>query len=376
MSRIRWVILLFCCWLAPAVPAAEPPPQIEARAWLLADLYSGQILGASNPDERSEPASLTKLMTAYLAFAALRDGKMTVDRRVPVSEDVLEVPGSRMFIEPRRQVTFDELIRGVIVQSGNDACVAIAEALAGSEEAFVESMNREAERLGMKSTRFANPTGLPEAHHYSTARDLYLLTAALIRDFPERYAAYFALKEFRYNDITQLNRNRLLWLDPSVDGVKTGHTETSGYSLIASAQRGPRRLVSVLLGGESETGRARESLKLLNWGFQTFDSVKLYAEGETLRSIEVWKGSRNRVRAGVSGGLVVTVPHGLAEKLKAELLSHTPLVAPVAEGERVGVLHLTLDGKPFGDYPVIALEAVPVAGFFGRTWDTLKLWLK
>lgn len=373
---MRWVVLLFCGWVAPAVLAAEPPPQVEGRAWLLADLYSGQILGAHNPDERLEPASLTKLMTAYLAFAALRDGKMAVDRRIPVPEHVLEAPGSRMFIEPRRQVTFDELIRGVIVQSGNDACIAIAEAIAGGEEAFVERMNREAERLGMKSTRFANPTGLPDTHHYSTARDLYLLTAALIRDFPDRYAAYFALKEFRYNDITQLNRNRLLWLDPSVDGVKTGHTETSGYSLIASARRGPRRLVSVLLGGESESGRARESLKLLNWGFQTFDSVKLFAEGEALRSIEVWKGSRSQVRAGVSGGLVVTVPRGFAEKLKAELMSHTPLVAPVAAGERVGVLRLTLDGKPFGEYPVIALEAVPVAGFFGRTWDTLKLWLK
>jgi len=370
------VFLFFCWWLTPAALAADRPPQIDGRAWLLADLYSGQILAAHNPEERLEPASLTKLMTVYLAFAALRDEKVTVDRRIPVPERALEMPGSRMFIEPGRQVTFDELIRGVVVHSGNDACVAIAQAIAGSEEAFVEKMNREAERLDMTGTHFANATGLPQAHHYSTARDLYLLTAALIRDFPERYAAYFGLKEFRYNDITQLNRNRLLWLDASVDGVKTGHTETSGYSLIASSRRGPRRLVSVLLGGESEAGRARESLKLLNWGFQTFDSVKLFAEGESLRSIEVWKGSRDQVRAGVRGGLVVTVPKGLADKLKAELLSHTPLIAPVAAGERVGVLRLTLDGKPFGEYPVVALETVPVAGFFGRTWDTLKLWLK
>ena len=373
---MRLVFLVFCWWLMPAALAAEPPPPIEGRAWLLADLYSGQILAAHNPDERVEPASLTKLMTAYLASAALRDDRISVDRRIPVPERVLKAPGSRMFIEPGRKVTFDELIRGVVVQSGNDACIAIAEAIAGSEEAFVQAMNREAGRLGMRDTQFANPTGLPDAHHISTARDLYLLAAALIRDFPQRYAAYFALKEFRYNDITQLNRNRLLWLDASVDGVKTGHTETSGYSLIASAQRGPRRLVSVLLGSESEPGRARESLKLLNWGFQTFDSVKLFADGEAVRSIEVWKGSRDQVRAGVRGGLVVTVPKGLAEQLKAELLSHTPLIAPVAEGERVGVLRLSLDGKPFGEYPVIALETVPVAGFFGRTWDTLKLWLK
>jgi D-alanyl-D-alanine carboxypeptidase (penicillin-binding protein 5/6) len=372
---MRFLALLFCWILIPTAFAAQPPP-VEAKAWLLADLSSGQILAAHDPDERIEPASLTKLMTVYLAFAALRDERIAVDRRIPVPERVLKAPGSRMFIEPGRQVTFDELLRGVIVQSGNDACIAVAEAIAGSEEAFVRSMNVEAGRLGMGATHFANPTGLPEANHYSTARDLYVLAAALIRDFPGRYAAYFALKEFRYNDITQLNRNRLLWLDPSVDGVKTGHTETSGYSLITSAQRGSRRLVSVLLGSESESARARESLKLLNWGFQSFDTVRLFARGEALKSIEVWKGSRDQVRAGVRDGLVVTVPKGLGEKLRAELLSQTPLIAPVAAGERVGVLRVSLDGKPFGEYPVIALETVPVAGFFGRTWDTLKLWLK
>ncbi len=372
---MRLAALLFCWFLIPAALAADPPT-VEAKAWLLVDLSSGQTLAAHDPDVRAEPASLTKLMTVYLAFAALRDEKMAVDRRIPVPERVLKAPGSRMFIEPGRQVTFDELVRGVIVQSGNDACIALAEALAGSEEAFVRTMNREAERLGLTGTHFANPTGLPDAQHYSTARDLYALAAALIRDFPDRYAAYFALKDFRYNDITQLNRNRLLWLDPSVDGVKTGHTETSGYSLIASAQRGSRRLLSVVLGSESESARARESLKLLNWGFQTFDTVRLFAKGEALKSIEVWKGSRDEVRAGVRDGLVVTVPKGVAEKLKAELFSQTPLIAPVAAGDRVGVLRLSLDGKPFGEYPVVALETVPVAGFFGRTWDTLKLWLK
>jgi len=372
---MRFFALLFCWILMPTAFAADSPP-VEAKAWLLADLSSGQILAAHDPDERIEPASLTKLMTVYLAFAALRDERIAADRRIPVPERVLKAPGSRMFIEPGRQVTFDELLRGIIVQSGNDACIAVAEAIAGSEEAFVRTMNIEAERLGMGATHFTNPTGLPDANHYSTARDLYVLAAALIRDFPDRYAAYFALKEFRYNDITQLNRNRLLWLDPSVDGVKTGHTETSGYSLIASMQRGSRRLVSVLLGSESESARARESLKLLNWGFQSFDTVRLFARGEALKSIEVWKGSRDQVRAGVRDGLVVTVPKGLGEKLRAELLSQTPLIAPVAAGERVGVLRVSLDGKPFGEYPVIALETVPVAGFFGRSWDTLKLWLK
>jgi D-alanyl-D-alanine carboxypeptidase (penicillin-binding protein 5/6) len=315
-------------------------------------------------------------MTVYLAFAALREEKAAVDRRVPVPARARQAPGSRMFIEPGKPVTFDELIRGVVVHSGNDASIALAEAVAGTEAAFVQRMNREAERLGMSGTRFANASGLPDSGHYSTARDLYRLAAALIRDFPERYAAYFALKEFRYNNITQLNRNRLLWLDPAVDGVKTGHTETSGFSVIASAQRGRRRLVSVLLGADSESARAQDSLSLLNWGFQHFDSVKLFAPGEALKSIEVWKGSRSEVRAGVRGGLVVTVPKGLAENLKADLLSHTPLIAPVAAGDRVGVLRLTLEGKPFGEYPVIALEPVPVAGFFGRAWDTLKLWVQ
>jgi len=351
-------------------------PSIAGRAWVLADVSSGQILAAEKPDERFEPASLTKIMTAYVVFAALKEKKLALDQPVSVSEKAWRAPGSRMFIEPKRTVTADELIRGMIVQSGNDACIALAERIAGSEEAFAGMMNREAERLGMKNSKFMNASGLPDPQHYSSARDLYLLASALIRDFPEQYAQYYSLREYRYNGITQPNRNRLLWLDNTVDGMKTGFTEAAGYCLVASSKRGPRRLLSVLLGSTSESMRAQESQKLLNWGFQFFDAVRLYGGGAAAKEIEIWKGSKSTLKAGFRNDLVVAVPKGQGEKLKAELLSLSPLLAPVAEGARVGNLRVTLDGKPLGEYPVIALEAVPEAGFFGRAWDTLRLWLK
>jgi D-alanyl-D-alanine carboxypeptidase (penicillin-binding protein 5/6) len=349
---------------------------VVGRAWVLADVSSGQVLAAEKPDERFEPASLTKLMTAYVVFSTLKEKKLALNDQVPVSEKAWRAPGSRMFIEPRRPVTADELIRGMIVQSGNDACIALAERVAGSEEAFAALMNREAERLGMKNSKFMNASGLPDPQHYSTARDLYLLAAALVRDFPEQYAQYYSQREYRYNGITQMNRNRLLWLDSTVDGMKTGFTEAAGYCLVASSKRGPRRLLSVLLGSTSESMRAQESQKLLNWGFQFFDAVKLYAGGAPVKEIEVWKGTKSTLKAGFRGDLVIAVPKGQGERLKAELLSLSPLVAPIAEGGRVGNLRVTLDGKPIGEYPVIALEEVPQAGFFGRAWDTLRLWLK
>jgi D-alanyl-D-alanine carboxypeptidase (penicillin-binding protein 5/6) len=372
---LRFLALLL---FFPAIAQAQAPqpPLIAGRAWLVADITSGQVLAAERPDERFEPASLTKLMTAYVTFAALRDKKLALDQQVNVSEKAWRAPGSRMFIEPRRPVTVDELIRGMIVQSGNDACIALAEQIAGSEEAFAGMMNREAERLGMKNTRFMNATGLPDPQHYSSARDLYLLASALIRDFPEQYAQYYALREYRYNGITQMNRNRLLWLDNTVDGMKTGFTEAAGYCLVASSKRGPRRLLSVLLGSTSESMRAQESQKLLNWGFQFFDAVKLYAGGAPAKEIEVWKGAKSSLKAGFRSDLVVDVPRGQGDRLKAEMLSLSPLVAPVAAGARVGNLRVTLDGKPLGEYPVVALEAVDAAGFFGRAWDTLRLWLK
>ncbi len=367
---LAWV--LFTC----AVANAQQPPAVIGKAWVLADLSSGQTLAAENADERFEPASLTKLMTAYIVFSALKEKKIALDQQVTVAERVRRAPGSRMFVDPKRPVSVDELIRGVVVQSGNDACIALADLVAGSEEAFVVLMNKQAARLGMKNTKFTNASGLPDPRHYSTARDLQVLAAALIRDFPAQYGLYYSQKEFRYNNITQPNRNRLLWLDPTVDGVKTGFTESAGYCLIASSKRGARRLLSVLLGSTSESTRAQESQKLLNWGFQFFDAVKLYGEGQAVKEIEVWKGDKRQLKAGFQSDLVLTVPKGQAERIKGDLVTRAPLVAPIATGQRVGSLRLSLDGKNVGEYPVYALEGVAEAGFLSRAWDTLRLWLK
>ena len=373
MSRcVSTLILLACLSFAHA----QTPPPVIGKAYLVADLSSGQILASEKADERFEPASLTKLMTAYLVFQALKDKKLALGQAVPVSEKAWRASGSRMFIEPRRPVTVDELIRGMIVQSGNDACVALAEAIGGSEDVFAQMMNREAQRLGMKNSSFMNASGLPDANHYSSAHDMYLLAAALIRDFPEQYATYYSIKEYRYNNITQMNRNRLLWLDPAADGVKTGFTEAAGYCLVASSQRGSRRLLSVLLGSTSESVRAQESQKLLNWGFQFFDAVRLYEKGQAVKAIEVWKGGAPQVKAGFPGDMYVTIPKGQADKLKADLLAQQPLLAPIQKGQKIGVMRVTLDGKAIGEYPVLALESVGVAGILGRAWDTLRLWLK
>ena len=364
------------CGAAAQAPQPPQPPQVAARAYVVSDLTSGQVLSQHNADERVEPASLTKLMTAYLVFAAMREGRIAPGQQVQVSANARQAPGSRTFLEAGSSVSVDTLVRGMVVQSGNDACVALAEVLAGSEEAFAQHMNREAARLGMQNTQFTNATGLPHAQHYSTARDLGLLAAALIRDFPEAYARYYQMKEFRHNDITQMNRNRLLWLDSSVDGVKTGFTEGAGYCLIASSARGGRRLLTVLLGADSDPARARESQKLLNWGYQFFDGVRLYEPGQTVKAVHVWKGANEAVAAGFEQGLVVTVPKGEAQHLAAELLTHPPVLAPISKGDKVGVLRVALAGRPLGDYPVVALEGVPQGGILGRAWDTLRLWLK
>ena len=370
---MRVLLLSFVLALTCAGAGAQQAPLIAARSWLLVDLTSGQVLAAEKAGERVAPASLTKLMAAYVVFGALREGKLAPTAPVEVSERAWRAVGSRMFVQPGKPVVADELIHGMVVQSGNDATIALAEAVAGSEAAFAERMNRAAARLGMISSNFVNATGLPGAQHYSTARDLQLLAAALIREFPHEYARYYAVREYRYNNITQLNRNRLLWLDASVDGVKTGFAESAGYCLVASAQRGGRRLLSVVLGAASESSRAQESQKLLNWGYQHFDGVRLFAGGEAVKSIAVWKGAAAGVDAGFAEGLVVTVPKGQAARLSAELLTHPPVVAPVARGQRVGVLRVQLEGKPVGEYPVVALEGVAVAGIFGRAWDTLRL---
>ena len=373
-ARAAAAALLLLC--GGALAQAPQPPLVAGRAFVLSDLTSGQVLAQSHADERLEPASLTKLMTAYVVFGAMHEGRLAPGQQVQVSEHAWHAPGSRTFLEPGKLVSVDTLVRGMVVQSGNDASIALAEAIAGSEAQFAALMNREAERLGLRDSHFANATGLPAEQHYSTARDLARVAAALIRDFPAEYGRYYGLKEFKYNGIEQMNRNRLLWLDPSVDGVKTGHTESAGYCLVASSDRGGRRLLSVLLGAESDAARARESLKLLNWGYQFFDGVRLYSPGQAVKSVQVWKGAEDAVKAGFESGLVVTVPKGEAKELRAELLTHPPVLAPVKKGDKVGVLRLAVEGRPLGEYAVEALQSVPQAGFLGRAWDTLRLWIR
>jgi D-alanyl-D-alanine carboxypeptidase (penicillin-binding protein 5/6) len=372
---LRQLLALVLAVPLAAIGDAPPPPPVAARAWLLVDFQSGQAIAAHNAGERVEPASLTKLMTAYLVFGALKAKAITPEQTATVSQRAWKSGGSRMFIEPRKPVTVDELLRGMIVQSGNDATIALAELVGGSEDVFAQMMNREAQRLGLKDTHFTNASGWPDARHYSTARDLAALAAALIRDFPDYYTLY-STKEYRYNNITQQNRNRLLWLDPNVDGVKTGYTEGAGYCLIASAKRGPRRLLSVVVGTNSDSARAQESQKLLNYGFQFFDTVRLYQKGQEVGTLRVWKGTRDELKAGLDRDLDLVLPRSDTQKVKADFVSEQPLVAPVSAGQKVGVVKVALDGKPLGEYPVIALETVPVAGLVGRAWDSLRLWMK
>ena len=350
------------------------PPTVAARSWLLLEMGSGQVLTAEKPDERIEPASLTKLMTAYLTFAALRQKTIALDTPVTVSQRAWKTGGSKMFIRVETQVPVEDLIKGMIVQSGNDACVALAEAIAGSEESFAQMMNRDAKRLGMTSSNFTNSTGLPDPQLYTTARDLAALASALIRDFPEEYRKYYSMKEFRYNNITQPNRNRLLWIDSTVDGVKTGHTDAAGYCLISSSLRDKRRLLSVVLGAKSSSMRASESLKLLNWGFQSYDSVTLFAKDSPVATLRVWKGTQPNVKAGFGNDFSLAVPRGYADKVKSEFTPQPRLMAPVEAGQKLGTLKVTIDGKVYGEYPVAALETVPLAGIFGRSVDTVRLW--
>ena len=377
MSLLRQ-LLPFALSLFLASPAlaqqAPVPPTLAAKSWLLLEMGSGQVLTAEKPDERLEPASLTKLMTAYLTFAALQKKTITLEQSLPVSQKAWKTGGSKMFVRVDTQVPVDDLIKGMIVQSGNDACVTLAEGIAGSEENFAQMMNREAQRLGMKSSSFTNSTGLPDPNLYTTAHDLSLLAGALIRDFPEYYKKYYSMKEFRYNNITQPNRNRLLYIDPSVDGVKTGHTEAAGYCLISSAMRDKRRLLSVVLGTKSDSARATESLKLLNWGFITYDAVTVAGKDQAVATLRVWKGLQKEVKAGFTADLVIAVPKGYAEKVKSDFVAEPRLIAPIEAGQKLGMLQVSIDGKPYAEYPVIALEAVPLAGFFGRLIDTIRLW--
>ena len=377
MVRLLAALTLAACAFAstPASAQGPVPPSIAAAAWTLVDVTSGQTIASHQSDERRDPASITKLMTAYLVFGALRQKAIVPSQMVTVSEKAWRAEGSRMFIEPRKSVSVDELVHGMIVQSGNDASIALAELVAGSEAAFVERMNQEAQRLGMMNTRFANATGLADPQHWSTAGDIAKLAQAVIRDYPEYYPLY-SLRDYRYNNITQPNRNRLLWSDPYVDGMKTGHTEVAGWCLVASAKRGERRLLSVVLGALSDAGRAAESQKLLNFGFQAFDTVQLYQSGKPVSSLKVWKGAEREVAAGFLADRYLTLPRGRAGDLKLTLEALEPLVAPVARGQRVGVVRVALDGRTMAEFPLIALDDVGPANVFVRAWDSVRLWFK
>ena len=379
---MKTLFLVLSFWFASLVHAADtqllpppPAPDVAARAFVLLDFQSGQVLQAQKPDERVEPASLTKLMTAYVTFTALKQGRLKLDQTLPVSEKAWRTEGSRMFIKLNTQVAVADLMKGMIVQSGNDACITLAEGIAGSEDAFVVVMNREAQRLGMSNTHFMNATGLPHAQHYSTARDLAVLAAALIRDFPEYYPLY-SIKEYRYNNITQPNRNRLLWQDPFVDGMKTGHTESAGFCLITSAKRSDMRLISVVLGANSDNARTAESQKLLNYGFQFYETYRLYQKGQTIATLPVYKGSENSVKTGFTHDVFLSLPKGYYAHAKVTLTSRQPLLAPLIPGQAVGTVTVNVEGKPIVTLPLQSLENVNVAGLFGRTWDSMKLWFK
>ncbi len=349
-----------------------PAPPIAARSFLLFDAASGQVLASQAAGERFEPASLTKLMTAYLVFDALKTNRLTLAQTVPVSQRAWKAEGSRMFIDPKQTPTVEQLIRGTIIQSGNDSSIALAEAIAGSEDLFAQLMNKKAQQLGMKNTHFMNATGLPDAQHYSTAEDLTLLADALIRDFPAGFA-YYKEREFTWNKITQPNRNRLLFIDPTVDGLKTGHTEAAGYCLIATAKRGDRRLIAILLGTNSETARAQEGQKLLNYGYQFFDSQRLYKKGDAVATPEIFKGAQNTIKLGFDRDIWFTLPKDKFVGLKATLTTTQPLLAPLRSGEKAGIMKLTKDDKLVAEIPVVALEDVPVAGLLGRGWDAIRL---
>lgn len=356
---------------AMPVPA---PPSLGASSYLLVDYYSGETLVENNADERAEPASITKVMTSYVIFAELAQGNISLDDMVPVSERAWKMGGSRMFIDPSMQVSVGDLLKGVIIQSGNDASVALAEFAAGSEEAFAGVMNHYAEVLGMTGTHFMNATGWPDENHYTTARDIATLSAAIIRDFPEYYP-WFSEKEFTFNEIRQHNRNTLLWRDPAVDGLKTGHTESAGYCLASSANREGMRLISVVMGSSSENSRASESQSLLNYGFRFFETVQLYEARDELAEAEIWKGTVETAPVGIAEPMFVTIPRGRYEDLDAQVSLNPQLEAPLATDTEVGQLSVNLDGELVAQRPLIMLGEVESAGFFGRSWDGLMLWV-
>jgi D-alanyl-D-alanine carboxypeptidase (penicillin-binding protein 5/6) len=347
---------------------------LDAKSYLLYDYTSNQILVNQNGDARMEPASLTKLMTAYLTFDALKHGTLSPDQQltVPTAAVRNRSDESRMLLKAGQVVKVDDLLHGLIVDSGNDAAVTLAVNIAGSEAGFVDMMNQEAKRMGMKNTHFTNPVGLPDAQHYSSAADLAVLAAAIVREYPQHYPL-FALRNFTFNNVAQANRNRLLWLDPYVDGMKTGHTESAGFCLVGSARRDNHRLITVMFGADSDSLRATESQKLLNFGFQNFDAVRLYAKDQPVTQIRVWQGTESTLDVGFRHDLFLTIPKGTLPHLKAAMETRQPILAPITGGQQMGVLKLTLAGKPYAEFPLVALDSVPLANVFARGWDSIRL---
>jgi D-alanyl-D-alanine carboxypeptidase (penicillin-binding protein 5/6) len=385
-TRWTWVLtapLLALACLTAAWAQVPQPPEVAARSFLVLDVSANQVLAAREADVPVEPASLTKLMTAYLVFDALKAKKIDLKQALPVSERAWKMPGSRMFIDPKMQVPVEDLIKGMIVQSGNDATVALAEGVAGSVERFVELMNQQAKALGMKNTGYRNPEGLTAPGHTTTARDLGTLSARLIQDFPE-YVGYYAIKKYRYAGTpaaNDSNRNLLLFRDPTVDGLKTGHTEAAGYCLIATAKRdfpnlAGRRVLAIVLGASSETSRANEAQKLLNWAYTAYEGLKLFEGGQAVVEPPVWKGASKTVKLGQPQPLVLAVPAGSGGRIRTQVVRPDPLVAPFTKGQQVGTLKVLAGEQTLHELPLVALEGVEEAGVFGRAWDAIRLWIK
>lgn len=382
-SCFKWITPILCVFMvsimtvarADDVTSVPAPPTIAARAYLLVDFNSGQTLAENKADERMEPASLTKLMTAYIIDKEIAAGHVKLGDMVTVSERAWRMEGSRSFVPVGQQVSLNNLLKGMIVQSGNDATVALAQYVGGSEEVFVSMMNQEAKRLGLSGTHFMNSTGLPDPQHYTTARDLATLTRALIRDFPDRYE-WYSLRDFTYNGITQHNRNKLLWRGTGVDGVKTGHTESAGYCLIASASQDKMRLVSVVLGTDSEDARADESQKLLSYGFRFYETHRLYGPDQTLSTVRIWKGENESLPLGLEQELYITIPRGQYDKLNAALKIQEPIIAPANKGAPYGSLNITLNGQTVVAEPLVAKQDVAEGGFLQRAMDGIRLWFE
>ena len=392
LRSLATTLVLLVSVALPAAHAQTPQaPEIAARSYLLLDVTANQILAAKDIDSPVEPASLTKLMTEYLVFDALKSKKITLTQTFGVSPRAWKMPGSRMFIDPKMQVPVEDLIKGMVVQSGNDATMALAEGVGGTAEHFVEMMNQQAKALGMNSTSYKNPEGLTEVGHTTTARDLSILSTRLMADFPD-YIGYSAIKKYRYPGTpatNDTNRNTLLFRDPTVDGLKTGHTNAAGYCMIATAKRdfpnlglagapGGRRLIAIVLGAASDSARANESQKLLNWGYTAYEAVKLFDAGQAVASPAVWKGKASTVKLGRPQAIVVAVTAGSAPKIKTQVARPDPLVAPFIKGQSLGSLKVLLGDNPvpIADVPLVALEAVEEAGIFGRAWDSVRLWIK